>query len=409
MTDPPGATDPDQMSTTDAPLAHRLGELASLFARLGFTAFGGPAVHVALMEDETVNRRRWLDRQHFLDLASALNFIPGPNSTELAIHIGLLRAGWRGLVVAGVCFIAPAVLIILPLAWAYCRYGSLPAADRMLQNVNAVVVAVIAVAAWRFGQTTMRSPFTIVVGLSSATAAVLAERHGWPQIELTILALASLLGIARLVVSSKFIGFRVIAWPAMLMAALLDPAVASSMFWMGLYFLKVGATLFGSGYVLVSYLQAGLVDGHGWLTQRQLLDAISIGQVTPGPVLTTATFAGYVIGSQTFGGGTPGGILGGLVATIAIFLPSFVLVALFAPVLQRLREMPLARGALDGMNAAIVGLIVAVLVKLAPHTVASPSTIVFAIAGLLALLVWNVNATWIIAIAAIAGILGLGT
>jgi len=390
------------------PAGSPLGELASLFTRLGFTAFGGPAVHVAMMEDEVVTRRRWMDRQHFLDIVSSLNFIPGPNSTELAIHIGLLRAGWRGLIVAGVCFITPAFLIILPIAWAYCAYGSLPVVDRMMQNVHAVVVALVAVATVRFARTTLRSSFPVIIAVGSVAGAMVAHRWGWPQSELIILAMAALLGVARWVVMFRLTRVRVVAWPTMLMTALFDPSFVHGLFWMGLYFLKVGATLFGSGYVLLSYLQTGLVDGHGWLDERQLLDAISVGQITPGPVLTTATFAGFVIGAQTFTGGTVGGVAGALVATIAIFLPSFVLVWLFAPILARLRTMPVARGALDAMNAAVVGLIAAVLIELVPYAVVSPTAITFAAASLVALWVWNVNATWIIAIAAITGLLGIG-
>src|SRR5688500_3501698 len=244
-----------------APQGGRLREPALLLTRLGFTAFGGSAVHTAMMEDEVVRRRGWIDRQHFLDLVGALNFIPGPNSTELAIHLGLIRAGWRGLVLAGVCFITPAVLIILPLAWAYVRFGHRPQAGGMLRGISAVVVAIILVAGWRFAYTGIKDAFTVAVAALTVAAEYLLRRHTPLQPEIVILACAALAGVLWYARPKP---------PAALLALLPAGPNASPEAWpdlgrMAVFFLKVGATLFGSGYVLVSYLQTGLVDQRRWL------------------------------------------------------------------------------------------------------------------------------------------------
>jgi chromate transporter len=326
-------------------------ELAGLFLRLGFTAFGGPAAHVALMESEIVARRKWLDRQHFLDLVAAVNFIPGPNSTELAIHVGQLRAGFRGLVVAGICFIAPAVLIILPIAWAYVKWGSLPEAGPALRAIGAAVAAIVVFATIRFAQTALKDGLTIALALLVAVHATIAPLLHSPQPEIPSLAFAA-------VVAASW--YRYKTTPAALLAIGLPIGFWPEMLRLGAVLLKIGATLFGSGYVLISYLQSEMVDHRHWLTQQQLADAIAVGQFTPGPLLTTATFVGYLLGHTRFAGGMCGGIVGGLVATIAIFLPAFVLVAIFGPLLQRVRKNPTARGALDGMNAAVVGLMVVI-------------------------------------------------
>jgi len=286
-----------------------------LFTRLGFTAFGGPAAHVALMEDEVVERRRWMDRGHFLDAVAAVNFVPGPNSTELAIHVGQLRAGFAGLVVAGVCFITPAVLIILPIAWAYVTYGALPQVQPALRTIGAAIVAVVAVATVRFARAAVRDAFTVTLCAACAVGAVLLMRFTPLQPEVLVLAFAAAAG-ALWYAKPRAAGARTLALvPASWLGLVsLDPGPFARM---ALFFLKVGATLFGSGYVLISYLQSGLVDDYRWLTQRQLLDAIAVGQFTPGPLLTTATFVGFLLGHGTFGGGNVGGVVGAIVATVA--------------------------------------------------------------------------------------------
>jgi chromate transporter len=402
-----------------------LREVAALFTRLGFTAFGGPAAHVALMEDEVVRRRGWLDRTHFLDLLAAVNFVPGPNSTEMAIHLGYLRAGWRGLIVGGFCFILPAVLIILPLGWLYVTYAYAspsPHVVAALAGIKACVVAIVAAALVRFARTGVKDRFTAIIAIVAtligfaADPAVTArlERHHFLNagaarsiahldVDLILLALAAIAGAAWYG-RARLPTINASSMP--LLAPLAQTLVGPSSEYvrMALFFLKVGATLFGSGYVLVSYLQAGVVDEHHWMTQQQLLDAIAIGQVTPGPLLTTATFIGYVLGHGRFGGGVSGGVSGALLATAAIFLPSFLFIAVIGPILPRIRRHPLARGALDGANAAVVALILVVSLRLGASALHGPVTIGIAIVSLIALLAWNVNSTWLILGAAVIGV-----
>jgi chromate transporter len=385
-----------------------LREVALLFLRLGFTAFGGPAAHVALMEDEVVTRRRWIDRQRFLDLVALLNFIPGPNSTELAIHLGLIRAGFRGLLVAGVCFIVPAVLIILPLAWAYERYGALPRVTSALNAINAGVIAVLAIACWRFARTSIKDRFTAVVAVLAAGGALAARRYQVPQAELIVLGAAAIAGAAPWWLHRR----RALALLAPLPlgggaggAVTGSAAAGIGSHWLVglvLFFLKVGATLFGSGYVLVSYLESGLVEQRGWLSHSDLLDAIAVGQVTPGPLLTTATFVGYVVGHRATGSELAG-VVGGLAATAAIFLPAFVFVALLGRWLPRLRDLPAARGALDAANAAVAALVFVITVTLAAQTLRDPLSIAIAAMGAAALALFNLNATWVMLVAAVIG------
>jgi chromate transporter len=397
----------------DAPHnASHLREVALLFARLGFTAFGGPAAHVAMMEDEVVRRRGWIDRRHFLDLVGTLNFIPGPNSTELAIHLGLIRAGLRGLLTAGVCFITPAVLIILPLAWAYVRFGQVYPVRGAMRGIAGAVVAIVAVAGWRFARTAVTDWFTGAVAVAAPVGEYFLNRWAgrpyWLQPELAALALGGLAGVIRytglrtgVARSLPLIGLGL---PATMLAAA-DASPWREMARLAGFFLKVGATLFGSGYVLVSYLRGGLVDGPDrWLTQQQLLDAVAVGQVTPGPLLTTATFIGYLRGHQLFGT-TRGGIAGGVIATLAIFFPSFVFVALFGKVLPRIRENRHARAALDGLNAAVVGLIWAVALRFAWELRRDLLPLATCCGCLIVLLRWRANATWLIIASAVVGLL----
>jgi chromate transporter len=373
---------------------HPLLEVAAVFTRLGFTAFGGPAVHIGMMEDEVVTRRGWLGRQHFLDLVSAINFIPGPNSTELAIALGAVRAGFAGLVVAGTCFITPAVLIILPLAWAYVKFGRTPSIQPIMHGIGAAVLAVVIVAMWRFGKTGIRNWFTIAVA-TGALIMELAMLKWLPGVtpEVPILATAAIAGFLK--------SWKPWQSGSTLMVIPLGPFLANPELWrMVLAFLKIGATLFGSGYVLLSYLQSGFIDSHGWLTRQQVLDAIAVGQFTPGPVLTTSTFIGYLLGATRFKGGVVGGIAGGLLATLAIFLPSFLFTALLGRMLNRLRENPTARGSLEAMNAAVVSLIAVTTFRLAMSALNDPLNITIAIISVIALTVWKVNSTWLILLAA---------
>jgi chromate transporter len=396
--DAPPATDPSRGA--------RLREVALLFTRLGFTAFGGPAAHLAIIEDEVVTRRRWLARERFLDLVALVNFIPGPNSTELAIHLGLIRAGYPGLVVAGACFILPAVLIILPLGYAYVHYGKLAWVVGAMAAINAAVVAVLAVACWRFARSALKDRFTAALAVLATLAAFVARWRHLPQSELIILAAAAAAGAAR---ESRpwrrDVTVNALALPALLAAApaAAQAAAAITLGGMAWFFLKVGATLFGSGYVIVSYLDAGLVQQRGWLTRSQLLDSVAVGQVTPGPLLTTATFAGYVMGHQAYGT-TSGAVAGALVSTACIFLPAFVFVALLGNALPRLRQSAAARGALDAASAAVVALIVVVTVDLAWASLRDPVSLSIAAGAAVALLVGNVNATWVMLTAAVVGV-----
>jgi chromate transporter len=313
-------TEPEVPKTT-------LRELAWLFGKLGFTAFGGPAAHIAMMEDEVVRRRKWMTHERFLDLLGATNLIPGPNSTELAIHIGHARAGWSGLVVAGACFILPAVLIVAAIAWAYVRFGALPAMAGVLYGIKPVIIAVVIQALWGLGKAAVKTPFLAVVG-ALAVAASFAGIN-----ELAVLGAAGVIvavgrGARRPRASSW------LPWPLLSAGSTGATAAAFGLWPLFLFFVKVGSVLFGSGYVLLAFLRSDLVDHLHWLTESQLLDAVAVGQVTPGPVFTTATFIGYVLG------GAPGAG----VATIGIFLPAFVFVAISGPLLHafadRKRQAP---------------------------------------------------------------------
>ncbi len=376
-----------------------VGEVAILFLKLGFTAFGGPAAHIALMEDEVVTRRKWIDRQRFLDLVAAVNFIPGPNSTELAIHLGYLRAGWKGLIVAGACFIAPAMLIILPIGWLYVRYSAIPNVAGPLMGIRACMIAIIVAALWRFGRTGIKDGFTAALAVAATVAGFVVSMPQLrvPQGELIILAAAAMAG-AIWYGGGKQSGlmFTIVPLPVAV-----PIAVSSKFLQLALFFLKVGATLFGSGYVLVSYLRGDLVEQKQWLTSQQLTDAVAVGQFTPGPLLTTATFIGYILGFQW--AGQSGAIGGATLATVAIFLPSCFFVAALGPIWARFRSSQKIRGALDGMNAAVVALILVVSFTLGRESIISWTTAAIALISLVLLLKWNVNSTWLILGSGLAG------
>jgi len=361
-----------------------LREIAALFLRLGTTAFGGPAAHIAMMEDEVVARRKWVTREELLDLIGATNLIPGPNSTELAIHLGYRRAGWRGLVVAGVCFILPAALLVTLLAWAYVRYGALPEASSALRGIKPVVIAIVAQALWRLGRSAMKSPLLAAVG-AVAFAAVALGVH-----ELAVLGAAG-----ALMAATKLRG----APPAALLLPLVPvgaPAAAAATFSLGslfLVFLKIGTVLFGSGYVLFAFFRTELVERLHWLTEAQVIDAIAIGQVTPGPVFTSATFVGYLLGD----------LGGAAVATAGIFLPAFVFVALSGPLVPWLRKHAAAGAFLDGLNVASLALMALVSLQLARGTFVDVPSVVLALAaaGALAL---RINSVWLVLGGAVAGL-----
>lgn len=348
-----------------------LSALAAIFLRLGITSFGGPAVHIANMHTEFVKRRNWLTSEEFLDLLGATNLIPGPNSTEMAIHIGFSRAGLPGLMVAGVCFIAPSAILVAGIAVLYVRFGTLPQFEAMLYAVKPVVIAVILRAVYDLGRTAMRNSFLVVLGISAALANLLGAG------ELAVLFVSGLVSVTWLQ-SRRLRGSL----------GMVPPEVF-------LYFLKIGSVLFGSGYVLVALLQADLVDRFGILTQRQLLDAIAVGQITPGPLFTTATFVGYLLG----------GGWGAAAATVGVFLPAFVLVALTHGFVRRMRDNPTAKAVLDGINVAAVALMLVVTGDLARSAITDTFTIVVAIASAIMLWRFRVSSTWIVVGAAAVGLL----
>ncbi|AHG89719.1 chromate transporter, chromate ion transporter (CHR) family [Gemmatirosa kalamazoonensis] len=362
-------------------------ELALLFLRLGTTAFGGPAAHVAMMEDEVVRRRGWLTREAFLDYLGATNLIPGPNSTELAIHVGHARAGWPGLLVAGACFILPAALLVGAIAWAYVRFGALPAAVGVLRGVKPVVIAVVLQALFTLGHTAVKSRVLAAIGVGAVVASALGVH------ELLVLAAAG--ACAVLAHARHGVGSAVAFWKSPLVWSV-GPAAAAPLGLAPLFavFLKVGAVLFGSGYVLLAFLRADLVERLHWLTERQLLDAIAVGQVTPGPVFTTATFVGYVLA------GAPGAA----VATLGIFLPAFVFVALSGPLVPRIRRSVVAGAALDGVNVGSLALMAVVTWQLARSALVDVPTVIVAIVSAIALLRFRVNSAWLVLAGAAVGL-----
>lgn len=373
----------------EAPPTTKLSELAGLFLKLGFTGFGGPAALISMMHLEVVKRRKWLDDQRFLDLLGATQLIPGPNATEMAIHIGYLRAGWPGLVVGGTCLILPAMFIVLALAGAYMRFGYTPQATWLLYGVKPVIIAVIAQAVWDLGRKSVKGPLTAAAGISVLALAFL----GVSEIALLFgcgLAVMLLQNHRRL--KPGFLSVAALPFSGLGLPAL--GAQAFSLPVMLLYFLKIGSILYGSGYVLLSFLHADFVVRLGWLTDKQLLDAIAIGQVTPGPLLTTATFIGYLLG----------GVKGGLLATLGIFLPSFIFVALTNPLIPKMRKSVWAGGLLDGVNVASIALIIVVIRQFGKASLNTPLDIAVMLTAFVLLLRYKLNSTWLIGAGALLGL-----
>jgi chromate transporter len=367
----------------------RLKEVACLFLKLGTIGFGGPAAHIAMMHDEVVKKRKWMDEQQFLDMLGVTYLIPGPNSTEMAIHAGFVRAGWMGLIVGGVAFILPAMLIVLSLAWAYVRFGSLPQVTGIFYGIKPVVIAIIAQALWDLGRRVVKDAAIAITGL----AVIILSFVGINEIALLIGGglLVMLVRNARSLNKLSLPMFSLFAVPAV-------PLVTVKLFSLPLLFwvfLKIGSVLYGSGYVLLAYVRADFVTRLGWLTDKQLLDAILIGQATPGPVLTTATFIGFILG----------GIKGGLLATLGIFLPAFVFVAVMSPFIPGLRKSVWAGSLLDGVNAASMGLMAVVTWQLSRSSLIDPLTVIMALISLALLIRFKVNATWLMAGGAVVGLL----
>lgn len=379
----------------------RLKEVTLVFLRLGFIAFGGPAAHIAMMEDELVTRRRWIDRQHFLDLVGATNLIPGPNSSEMTMHIGFERAGWPGLFAAGASFILPAFLITWIFAWLYVQYGSLPEVEPFLYGIKPAVIAVILGAVWKLGKKAVKDWRFAVIGTVIAAAVLLGVGEIWA---LLVGGVAGAIWLRASGVGDSGSAGRLL--PILFLQTRPDSTAAAgavaagaagivgiSLWKLFFFFLKIGAILYGSGYVLVAFLEGGLVRDYGWLTQSQLLDSIAIGQFTPGPVLTTATFIGYILS------GTPGAV----VATLGIFLPSFFFVLLLNPVIPRLRRSAWASAFLDSVNVAAVALMLAVTIQLGASTLVSWPAWLIAIAAAVATIRYKANPAWLVLGGGIAG------
>jgi chromate transporter len=371
----------------------RVLEVAQVFLKLGTIAFGGPAAHIGMMRDEVVRRRQWLSDQEFLDLLGAAHLIPGPNSTEMTILLGAQRAGWRGLIVGGVSFIVPAMLIVMVFGWLYVNYGSLPQMEWLLYGVKPVMVAIIAQAVWELSKRAVKGPLTLSVGLIALTLYAL----GVAEIPLLIAG-----GVLVMLIQNR----SRLRWRGGTPAAILlgvgsslnsiaAPAVPFSyaqLFWS---FFKIGAVLYGSGYVLIAFMQTEFVQNLGWLTNQQLLDAIVVGQITPGPVFTSATFVGFILG----------GVPGGIIATIGIFLPAFILVAIVRPFVPRLRRSPWFGALLDGVNVVSLALVVGVTVGLGRVSLIDPLTIAIAVLSLVVLLRLKINSTWLVLGGALIGLL----
>lgn len=369
-----------------------LGEIALVFLKLGTIAFGGPAAHLAMMEEEFVRRRKWITHEQFLDRLATANLIPGPSSTEVAIFVGQLKRGWRGLIVAGSCFIIPAALIVSAIAWAYVRFGSLPQAQSVLYAIKPAVVAIVIQALGRLSRTGIRTTLLAVI---AALAAVLCFRGVSPVL---VLVIAGALSAASLGMRSRLLGAGVWGTRKILAAGAMVATGAVAAWPVGLgrlflSFLKVGSVVFGSGYVLLAFLQTEFVARLHWLTDQQLLDAVAVGQFTPGPLFTTATFIGYLVA----------GWRGAVVATVGIFLPGFVLVAVSGPVIPRLRRSPMIAAALDGVVAGSLALMAVVTWQLGKASIVDWTTLAIFGAGLIAILLFRLNSAWLILAAAIVG------
>lgn len=378
----------------DGPQRTSLRELGWLFLRLGGTAFGGPAAHIAMMRDEVVQRRGWLSDEDFLDLLGATNLIPGPNSTELAIHIGWQRRRWAGLLVAGSAFILPAMLITGALGWLYLRVGSLPSATAVLYGVKPVILAIVLDALWGLAPKAARTVVLRAIGAIAAVSVVLGANEILVLVACGAAALACTRATRR-VASGSFGPGVPFAPVAAFGSAGVAAGMATAISWPALFwvFFKIGSVLFGSGYVLLAFLRSDLVERLRWLTEAQLIDAVAVGQITPGPVFTTATFIGYLLGG-------PGGAV---VATVGIFLPAFIFVALSGPLVPRLRASAAAGAFLDGVNVASLALMAVVTFQLGRAALVDVPAVLLMLAAAVVLIRFRINATWLILAGATLG------
>jgi chromate transporter len=374
-----------------------LGEIALVFLKLGTIAFGGPAAHLAMMEEEFVRRRQWITQAEFLDRLATANLIPGPSSTEVAIFVGQLKRGWRGLIVAGCCFIIPAAVIVSAIAWAYVRFGSLPRVEGILRAIKPAVVAIVIQALWKLGRTGVRTTLLAVIAVLATVLSFLGVSP------LLVLVFAGVVSAAALTMKNRLMGAgvfgleKIVGLPKIVAGPMAVAAVGAAvpvglarLFWS---FLKIGSVVFGSGYVLLAFLRTEFVEHLHWLTDKQLMDAVAVGQFTPGPVFTTATFIGYVVA----------GWAGAVVATVGIFLPGFVLVAVSGRLIPRLRRSAVAAAALDGVVAGSLALMAVVTWQLGKASIVDWTTLAVFSVSLIALLRFRVNSAWVVAAAAVVG------
>ena len=380
---------PDPIPTRQPSLA----EIAWVFLKFGTIAFGGPAAHIAMMEEQFVRRRQWITETEFLDRLAAANLIPGPSSTEMTIFIGQLKRGWRGLIVAGSCFLIPAAVMVSLIAWAYVRYGSLPKVAGLLYAVKPVVVTIIIQALWKLAKTGVRTAVLAVIAAFSVALNLLGLSP------IMVLIVAGALSAAGLAIRGRTLAIPALGLPRLLAFLMATAATATafpvSLGRLFLSFLKIGSVIFGSGYVLLVFLQSEFVERLHWLTEKQLLDAVAVGQFTPGPVFTTATFIGYIVA----------GWAGAAVATVAIFLPGFILVAVSGPLIPRMRRSPVVGAALDGVVAGSLALMAVVTWQLGKASIVDWTTLVLFGVSLIALLGFRVNSAWLIGAAAVVGLI----
>jgi len=371
----------------------RLFELAAVFLRLGAIAFGGPAAHIAMMDDEVVKHRQWMNRERLLDLLGVTYLIPGPNSTELAVHIGYERGGWRGLLVAGSCFILPAMLIVWVLAAIYDRYQTMSQFEWLLYGIKPVIIAIVLQAVWQLGKKAAKDGPTKI----AVIVAIAGYFAGINEILLLVVV-----GIVVMLAKNwqrrgNLLGAFLLPFSGIFATVGSAATTATSVSWVNVFlvFLKIGSVLYGSGYVLLAFLQRDLVERNHWLTSQQLLDAVAIGQFTPGPVFTTATFIGYLLAGNA----------GAIAGTVGIFLPAFVFVAIVNPWVPKLRSSPWASGFLDGVNAASLGLMAGVTWTLGRAALIDWLTVIIAIASAIAVFRFKVNSAWLVLAGAIIGFL----
>ncbi|MCB9148993.1 MAG: chromate efflux transporter [Caldilineaceae bacterium] len=374
---------------------HALREVAKLAARLGFTAFGGPAAHIAMLHDEVVVRRQWIDEQHFLDMIGATNLVPGPNSTEMIIHVGYEKAGWRGLIVGGLCFILPAALIVGVLAWAYVNYGASPQGEALLYGIKPVIIAIVLQALYRLGQKAVKNTLLLLVGVA------VFGLYLWGFNELVLLfgggLLVAIIQVWRTRAMSAMLPLLSVGGLSTLMVQTLQSSTVK-LDQLFLVFLKIGSLLYGGGYVLLAFLRNDLVLRLGWLTDQQLLDAVAIGQFTPGPLFTTATFVGYILA----------GVPGAIVATVGIFLPAFCFVAALKHLIPFLRRSIWTAALLDGVNVGALGLMMGVTWQLGRAAITDWLTALLAVVSAVILFRWQINSAWLVLAGAVIGLLLYG-